>query len=223
MMFYYFTTATHGLSNIENSRLKIALIDQLNDPFEFIFMDLSKADAAAKANGVKNNWAATFGIICGSGSWTHPLMWAHYSECHKGICIGIELDESIKNNDLIKVEYSKNRIIKTDHEMRTLRQKGEDSKEAKEFSNEVVRTKSEFWSYESEYRILQTIKDLQREGGNYFVKIGDIGKVSEIIIGARSHLTIAQIARMLPDADIFRAALSPTKYEMVRGESLRPL
>ena len=40
MRLYHFTLAKHALSNIQNRWLKIAEINQLNDPFELLAMNL---------------------------------------------------------------------------------------------------------------------------------------------------------------------------------------
>lgn len=41
MRVYYYTSEQHGLSNIINKRIKISLLNELNDPFEFLGVDLS--------------------------------------------------------------------------------------------------------------------------------------------------------------------------------------
>ena len=49
MLVYHLLTAEHALNDIENRRIKIAEIDQLNDPFDLV---LHQKDQPPKSPGV---------------------------------------------------------------------------------------------------------------------------------------------------------------------------
>src|SRR5215216_5139997 len=47
-----------------------------------------------------------FGVVCFSRNWNNPLLWAHYSDKHKGICLGFDLPD-----DFLKgVTYLRDRV-----------------------------------------------------------------------------------------------------------------
>lgn len=88
-------------------------------------------------------------ITCFSEKFDNLLMWSHYSNAHKGVCIGFDLKKlylSIKNFHpaLIKVKYT-NEFVRTDYFTKT-----------KEAIGNWYRIKSDCWSYEKEIRIVLT-------------------------------------------------------------------
>jgi hypothetical protein len=102
MRVYYFTDEEFALSNIINERIKVSLLDDLNDPYEFLSVDLSDKDFRKSFKSGRDQAAKTAGVICFSKSWKNPLMWGHYGNKHKGICLGFDVeDENIKEVDYI--------------------------------------------------------------------------------------------------------------------------
>ena len=65
---------------IQNRRLKIARINELNDPFEFLGWNLKNAQTRANLRTWKEERNAEFGILCFSKHWSNPLLWGHYAE-----------------------------------------------------------------------------------------------------------------------------------------------
>ena len=63
MRLFYFTTERFGLEAIRDSRLKIARINELNDPFEFVGLVLNRNGRKARRRW-KNQFAERFGLIC---------------------------------------------------------------------------------------------------------------------------------------------------------------
>lgn len=41
------------------------------------------------------------GMLCFSEAWSDPLIWAHYSDKHKGLCLGFDIED----NDETEVNY----------------------------------------------------------------------------------------------------------------------
>jgi hypothetical protein len=64
MRVYYFTNEEFGLSNIINERLKISMLDDLNDPFEFFGIDLSDKAFRKAFKGGRDAAAKMAGVIC---------------------------------------------------------------------------------------------------------------------------------------------------------------
>lgn len=54
MRAYYFTSAKHGVDDIQNRRVKISRLSELNDPFELLGLDLGiESVRAAYADAVE--------------------------------------------------------------------------------------------------------------------------------------------------------------------------
>jgi hypothetical protein len=99
---YHFTTAKFALDDLRNRRLKIAQLDDLNDPFELKSVNLCDPEHAQAFDGIekinlegfKAVTARQFGVLCFSEEKTDVLQWAHYADRHKGICLGFDVSGS---------------------------------------------------------------------------------------------------------------------------------
>ena len=91
MKVYHFIEERYGLEDLREERLKISLIDELNDPFEFVGVDLSNPDHYGAIKELKRGISENYGIICFSASWNDPVQWAHYADGHKGLCMGFDV------------------------------------------------------------------------------------------------------------------------------------
>ena len=124
-----------------------------------------------------------FGLCCLTPVKDDLLMWAHYSDNHRGFCVGIDTIKLSKFSnslarkelllDLVKVEYSEkmpdinffSSMISehSDQDMMTL-----------------LCTKSEHWRYEQEFRLMYW------DHINTALTIGH-DAISEVILGCRIH------------------------------------
>jgi hypothetical protein len=77
---YYFTSAKYGLQNIEKRRLKIARIQDLYDPFEFLPLNLETTAERKWLRKMKKLTDKEYGIVCFTDDWEQPMMWSHYAE-----------------------------------------------------------------------------------------------------------------------------------------------
>src|ERR1035441_3016297 len=91
---YHFTSADHALDDLRNRRLKIAQFDDLNDPFELRSVDLSGAGHAAALDQFKAETARDYGLLCFSEEWNNILLWSHYADQHRGVCLGFDVSGS---------------------------------------------------------------------------------------------------------------------------------
>lgn len=106
------------------------------------------------------------GVFCLSEDPANLLMWAHYADCHAGICIGFD---GASTNTFFgraqSVSYSSAypvvNIIR-DH--------------PKSFHEKGVLTKADFWAYEKEWRIIEH----EKGAGVYQFNVNDM---EEIVFG----------------------------------------
>lgn len=84
-----------------------------------------------------------FGICCFSSKNDDLLMWSHYADSHKGLCVGFDSYQLFEatNGAIRKVQYSQN-FPKVAMFHRGF-----------EWLDPLINTKSKHWKYEDEYRI----------------------------------------------------------------------
>lgn len=98
----------------------------------------------------------TFGVSCFSESCSSLLMWAHYANNHKGLCVGYRLLDFFLSLSLpvFPVIYSNNRAKISSVDLTAPR------KSAVQFLTKSLSAKSLEWSYEKEWRIICDTKAL---------------------------------------------------------------
>ena len=106
MRLYHFINKKYGRDSLRLNRLKIAHIDQLNDPFEFLGVELSNSENRELFYHLKQAYSKEFGILCFSASYHNPVLWAHYADSHKGLCLGFD----VQSEYCRKVHYSETRL-----------------------------------------------------------------------------------------------------------------
>lgn len=144
MRVYKFLDAHFGLKSLYEKRLKISRLDELNDPFEFLPFELRNQKQRWAARATAQELGEKHGILCFSSCWTDPVIWAHYSDKHKGLCLGFEIpgDSQITR----AVEYVSERLPFPDPP--TLAD-----------SYAMLFTKFKHWAYEQEIRVWVQLND----------------------------------------------------------------
>lgn len=91
------------------------------------------------------------GVCCFSSTYDSPLLWSHYGDQHKGLCVGYSTDRNPRP-ELQKVIYGGERTIKTSVVYRAL--VNDESAAGEDLDRSVLLRKARDWSYEKEWRIL---------------------------------------------------------------------
>ena len=87
MRVYHFLKADHGLHDLRHRRLRISRIIELNDPFEFLGIDLSDRTFRQALEETKRQLSDTKGLLCFSKTWRNPVLWGNYADKHRGLCL----------------------------------------------------------------------------------------------------------------------------------------
>ncbi|WP_111709854.1 DUF2971 domain-containing protein [Lutibacter citreus] len=132
-------------------------------------------------NSKKQLW-----ISCFSKTYKEILMWSHYGNNHKGVCIGFNYKGLSETFDFIpsKVKYKK-KFKKVDY-----------CNDYQKALNYLINTKSKNWKYEKEIR-LRTNKDFApslNENGIISIKPSSI---SRIIIGCNCNINLSSLSKRL--------------------------
>lgn len=204
MLVYHFLNAKYGLEDIERRRLKISRLMELNDPFEFLGADLSDREFRRALRKTKANISKSKGLLCFSGSWKNPVLWGHYADKHRGLCLGFEVPDSI----LGKVEYQDSRL--------PVPRRFDEA-----FMRKLLFTKFKHWEYEQEYRVYTQLEE--HVEGIYYSEFSEQLKLKKVIVGDQSDVTRAYVADALGvlanSVEAFKARAGFTKFEVVRQKN----
>jgi hypothetical protein len=154
-----------------------------------------------------------FGIFSLTEDPHNIVMWSHYADSHKGICAGFDMQEFNKYRgtifthsgiiiDLHKIEYEdkfpvfeRDKMSVEDHGVKPLI------------------TKSEYWNYEKEWRMISI-----NNNSNIPLKIRD-GMISEIILGCRMsdkrrEEIIEILRRKKSKISLFQASIRDSAFQL---------
>lgn len=188
MRLYQFINSQFALQAIGLRRLKISRLDRLNDPFEMLAGTQSDPIGRAATRLIRNELARHVGLLCFSRDWRNPVMWGHYAESHKGLCLGFDVDDRIA----MPVQYTRKRIP-FDHYLNPNTDEGE----VRAIAARLAATKYSHWRYEKEVRCWAS---LDPEGPDLqFHPFGRQIQLREVHIGFQSPITRDQIAAALGD------------------------
>ena len=178
---YHFVPVEHGLDDLRRRRLKIARLDDLNDPFELWAPTQPTKEIREGLRKYKSEMSKRFGVLCFSLSWQNPLMWSHYADRHRGLALGFD----ISTNVIRKVKYIQERPA-----FRAV-----DEKLAQSF----LYTKYAGWSYEEEARVWTTVQDPDPVSGLYFAEFSVDVLLREVIVGHLSKVAHAELKKTLKE------------------------
>jgi hypothetical protein len=212
---FHFTSSEHGLSAIKNSRLKVATIRDLNDPFELLCVDAPNRRTRNALSEFKNRLSARNGMLCFNPGWSNPLMWSHYAKKHSGVALELDVSESA----LFNVRYTASRVPW--NIPRILATGGFSSRHA----DAIFATKSSHWRYEEERRVAIRLSECQRDGGLYFEPFSPGLKLTGIIVGPLSEVSDADLKGVLPRGatiKVRKARLAHRSFDIVADRRVRP-
>lgn len=186
MRVYRFLNEEFGLKALKERRIKISRIHELNDPFEWAAPAGADARHRHAFNVTKLKMSQNRGLICVSRSWRNPLLWSHYADHHKGLCLGFDVPEG----EFDAVAYLQNKIPCNWG-------RWESDQFYQEFiMKQVILTKFDHWKYESELRCFVKL-DQSDDKGLFFSDFSDDFRLTEVIVGSTSSLSRSQLADAL--------------------------
>ncbi len=169
---YLFVEARWAIENIRKQRLKVCRFSDLNDPFELLAGRQNNLAFRAKLKGWAKKINEQYGLLCFTTDWEDPVMWSHYGDRHKGMCLGFNVE------DLSPINYVNKRL--PFDEWKTF------DALPKEDAERLLTTKCARWCYERERRlIINLAKNSTEEGGHRFKSFDHKLKLVEVIAGPR--------------------------------------
>lgn len=212
MKFSYLT------SLLKNGSLKFSKPSEFNDPFDCFPSVFWEAPVGRIPHFVvdqmhrarQNAMSQCLGISCFTPHPDKMLMWSHYGDQHRGVCVGFDTDSLIENIEINnegyplcstfkKVEYTNERPKRDD----------EDS----------VYKKSLEWQYEDEYRLVSVCQKGKPEWGPGVWNI-PVTSIKEVILGARmdsiwESRVVKFVSSNNPDVTLKKAVIHSHNFELL--------
>jgi hypothetical protein len=211
MRVYHLSDAQHALSNVALRRIKISRFSDLNDPFELLGADLRDKDLRKAFRETKEELHKNKGLICFSKSWENPVLWSHYADKHRGICLGFDVPDQL----LKPVDYTPN-PLKVAHDGKRSRPQIN-----QEFMDALLRTKFIDWKYEDEMRVFVQLDHKTIESGLYFYPFSEDLTLREVILGPRCELPIHTIRSLVANFDpqvfVIKSRVAFTKFKVLEN------
>ncbi len=204
MLVYHFLNAHWGLDDLRERRLKISRIMDLNDPFEFLGVDLADRQVRKGLKKTKKELAEEQGLLCFSKSWRNPVLWGHYADRHRGLCLGFEIPRQI----LHSVRYVDARWpVPAALSMK--------------FVERLLYTKFSHWRYEQEYRAFVNLET--SVGGHYYMGFSRDLRLKRVIVGDQSAIRRRDVTDAIQgsesEVEVFRARAAFRTFEVVKNRN----
>lgn len=212
---YHLNRPDHATSNIQNKRLKIARFEDLNDPFEFRALEFRDRTVRTIVKNFGTQFGLSTGLLCFSEDWTSPVMWSHYAEGHRGICLGFDVRRSAVRRVLYKSKRLQAALTDSDDPF-TL---------SPAMQRVLVRTKCREWAYERERRMLVPLKVAVEDNGLLFRPFDDTLRLREVIVGPKYETPLEGLLEKTarhPDVCVFKSRLAWNHFKVVPVESSVP-
>ncbi len=150
------------------------------------------------------------GVLSLSSLWDCPLMWSHYADEHKGVCVEYDISGSVCEKP-IKIDYTSGRGILISDLVNWILNDSEKAKTRVE--NKYFYSKAGQWSYEEEWRYVSKLQGCQSLQfpitGIYFGMRSDISVISSIV---------KLMSEAKPTINFFKTSVSNTSFEILKRE-----
>jgi Protein of unknown function (DUF2971) len=217
MRLYHYLAAKWALDDIRRRRLKVSKIDDMNDPYEFACVRSDDMRTQLALEKTEREVAEQYGVLCFSRCWNDILMWSHYADKHRGICLGFDVDDERARGVEYVPDVRAEGSLMVSSRSEFPRQKGT------EIVDRLLGAKYNGWFYEQEVREHVTLSERDEETGHYFVDFSERLKLKDVIAGVRFPMTRKPIDDALKgyaeEVRIVKARRSPTRFQIVVDES----
>jgi hypothetical protein len=210
-LYYHFTRAQHAINDISLKRIKISRITELNDPYEFMGAAVTndiQINAQEKAIEEQNK---SEGIICFSKSFENPVLWSHYADSHRGICLGFDIPDA--DHHIFPVKYI-DKPFKPNLEINGISAVTSSS----ESVYKLYISKFNHWLYENEARWFIPLNAGVQEADHYFYLFSKQLILREVILGVRCELPISNIEELVRIYEcppkVFKAKKMATEFKI---------
>jgi hypothetical protein len=176
MRTYHFLSGDDALDDISNRHLKLSEIDKLNDPFELWCTAQGDKELRRDLRKWKAEMAEKYGMLCFCLHWHNPVLWSHYADRHRGICLGFD----VPDNSIKAVQYVASRTPLRFPLTEAAIQK-------------LLFTKYRDWNYEEEWRGWFRLDTRDQATGLFFYDFDEKIQLREVIVGPLCEIPRSKI------------------------------
>ena len=203
--------AVHAIDDLRKRRLKVSFLSDMNDPFELLAPRLDCANHRRAFRLWREDMNKKSRVLCFSKNWSNPVLWSHYADKHRGICLGFE----VPDDDILEVKYEHSRL-----ELQIEKQLEKTGTIGAAIVKKVLTTKYIDWQYEDEVRMFVKPQETYEELGFHFYPFDESLILKKIVVGARSTVSLREIrAAIQPedrDVEIVSTRLAFKSYRVMR-------
>ncbi|QWT46545.1 DUF2971 domain-containing protein [Azospira inquinata] len=208
MRVYYFTKASNAIDDIRNQHIKLSRFSEVNDVYELlsVAVDEERENVRNALLSAKEDNDKGCAFVSFSECFDNPLMWGHYADKFRGICLGFEcssdfLEQMEYKSGCPEVDWDLQMTIDRILKLREL----------------LRRTKFVDWHYEREWRCFVSLPeecDLSQEDSMLFMKFPEGMRLCEVILGCYCEESAQYIKKtleeigLLPSVEIFKSKIS---------------
>ena len=217
MRLYYMTDARWGQVILKERRLKLSRFGEANDPFELNLVDSRDPERRKIVKLIEEYHNLNTGMICFGATWDNPMMWAHYADKHRGVCLGFEVEDKLVS----MVDYTDEKINVDfgahlpNHGLST------------SLLTKILTTKSTAWRMEQERRVLASLKTPDPENGMYFTDFGPQVELRAVIVGHRCTWTTTKVLELLGEVAapvrVWKVRPAFGRFSMVEQHRVKPM
>jgi len=201
ILYRYIPFSANALDNLITESVYLVSADQMNDVFEGAVFDAGCSKEITTSRNRKMQ--SEVYLKCFSLTNDNILMWSHYADANKGMCIGYDFnqaDSRVKKH-LFPVQYSDTRF------------QSNDLQALKAHPFFYLRKSSE-WGYEQECRLIYQKKDLPK--GNQLLPLNCI---SEIQFGLRMPESLKKVVQAVVAEKNCQPSKQITLYETIQEKN----
>jgi hypothetical protein len=151
-----------------------------------------------------------YGIWCGSMTATCPVMWGHYANNHKGVCLEYELFDSENNHYINYPKDTPFKLIGLNYTNQPLDIFSLSADDLIKLTDVIINTKYEKWDYEKEVRLIHKDQGLVKFNSK---------SLKRIIFGYRTtprerYALCKLLGSLRYQSNLFIAKVQPDNYEL---------
>lgn len=171
-IYKYHSINIHLLNSLRTQTNWYSKIKYLNDPHECFYIDETNTN-------VYKELISTLCACCFSKNMDNILMWSHYADGHKGVCLEWEIDWDKLNNQLMPINYDNTITTLNKVERLNTGHLSLNSNTNAKFLTQKFKN----WEYEEEIRTYFICEDLHKKGElNPF-----LGRLTSIYFGINAN------------------------------------
>ena len=190
---YKYVRLKHVADILDNHRIYLSNGIDFNDPFEIKIKD-RYTKTTRHIEGLH--------ILSLTNSYRNKLIWSHYTDSHKGVCVVLEVPDRL----VYPICYSTKRVFEDSDIDEIISSSTINAKKNVNVNysllsknKKIAYVKDKKWLYEKEYRIVFDKHDEERlifEGGKWYMSV----KIKRIYLGVNFEKNETEIQKEIIDA-----------------------